>query len=140
MNYSLVFIVLLQKLSSILCLNCSDVRQNNSFGILTKRDSNGSLSHWIYDKNGSEWEIFLTERDGMIEIDGFDDKSVSYDKRMINRFGNYIQEKDELTGEVKNKVSLICYNQINNSSISAISPLMTANLLLFPNICQSIIR
>ena len=117
MNSILVFIVLLQSLSSILCLNCSNVRQNKRFGILTKRDSNGSLSHWIYDKKGREWEFSLIERNEMIDIDGFDDKNTSYDKRMINRFGNYIQEKDELAGEVKNKVSLICYDQINNSSI-----------------------
>ena len=117
MNSILLFIIILQSLSSIVCLECSDVRQSKGFGIFTKRDSNGSISHWIYDKNGKEWQFFLTERNGTINIDGFDDKSVSYDKRMINRFGNYLQEKDRTTGEVKKKVSLICYNQINNSSI-----------------------
>ena len=114
---NLVFIIILQSLSSIQCLNCSDVRQSKGFGILTKSYSNGSLSHWIYDKNGREWEFFLAERNGQIDIDGFHNKSASYDKRMNNRFGNYIEEKDRLTGEVKERVSLICYNLIHNFTI-----------------------
>ena len=105
-----IFIIILQSLYSVLCLNCSDVTQSNGFAIFNKRDSNGNLSHLIYDKNGKEWQFFLTDSNGTIEISGFDNESTTYDNRMNNRFGNYMQNYPE-------RISLMCYNEINSSSI-----------------------
>ena len=39
--FAILLLIILQSLSSVLCLNCSDVRQSNGFGIFMKRDPNG---------------------------------------------------------------------------------------------------
>ena len=114
MNPILVSIVILHNVSSVLSLECSDVRQSKGFGILTKRTLNGGHSHWISNKNGSEWEMHLNETKEQMFIERFDEKSVLYDKRMVNRFGYYllIQTFNPII-----KVSQMCYYDINNSSI-----------------------
>ena len=103
MNPILFFICILQCLSSILCLNCSNVRQTSGFGVYVKRDLNGGRSYWIYDKNGSEWEFFLTESNGQMEIKDFSNTTNSYDKRWAIRFGNNIEQLND-------RVSQMCYN------------------------------
>ena len=88
------------------------MRQSKGFGIITKRDSNGGHSHWIYNKNGREWEIYLNETERQMFINGFDKTNVFYDKQMVNRFGNYIQRLNSIE-----RISQMCYYEINNSSI-----------------------
>ena len=114
---NLVLLILLQSMSSVLCLNCSNVRQSNGFGIYVRRDLNGGRSYWIYDRNGKEWEMYLKETDEQIDIDGFQGNSVAYDKQMVNRFGNYMHNYLKGQRIVIDRVSYICYNPINSSLI-----------------------
>ena len=115
MNF--ILFILLQNLSSVLCLNCFDVRQSKGFGIFVRRDKNGGRSYWIYDRNGKEWEMYLKEKDEQIDIDGYEDKSVAYDEQMVNRFGNYMHNYLKGQRIVMDRVSYICYNPINSSLI-----------------------
>ena len=92
MNPILVFFVILQSLSSILCFNCSDVTQNNKLGVYVRRDRESRHSYWIYDRNGSEWRFYFEETNGEMDIDRYDDKTVGY-QGITNRFGNYIYYK-----------------------------------------------
>ena len=92
MNPILVFFVILKSLSSILCLNCSHVRQSNELGVYVRRDREGGHSYWVYDRNGSEWEMHLKETNGEMDIDGYDDKTVGY-QGITNRFGTYFYYK-----------------------------------------------
>ena len=84
----LILLFILQSLSSVLCLNCSDVRQSNGFGIYLWRHPNGGRIHWIYDKNGREWKFNLTEKNGQMDIERFDE-SFEYRRREVYRFSNY---------------------------------------------------
>ena len=88
----LIFIIL-QSLSSVLCLNCSDVKQSNGLGVYVKRNWSHGRSYWLYDRNGSEWRFYLEESNGQIEMN-FDDQTFSYDPRIVNRFSNYFDYKD----------------------------------------------
>ena len=67
-------LIILRSLSSVLCLNCSDLRQSKGLGIYVRRDREGGHSYWVYDRNGSEWEMHFKETDGEMDIDGYDDK------------------------------------------------------------------
>ena len=110
MNQILLFISLSLSLSSVLCIDCSDVEQSKEFGVYLRRDANGGRSYWVYDKNGREWQFFLNKVNRQMKIERFDDKSVSYDKRMVNRFSNYMNQNGE-------RVLQMCYIGINRSSI-----------------------
>ena len=88
----LLFIVL-QSLSSVLCLNCSVVRQSNGLGVYVKRNWSHGRSYWLYDRNGSEWRFYLEETNGQIEMN-FNDQTFIYDPRIVNRFSNYFDYKD----------------------------------------------
>ena len=59
-----------------------------------RRDKNGGRSYWVYDKNGSEWEFNITEKNGQMDIDHIDDKTFSYDRTIVNRFSNYFAYKN----------------------------------------------
>ena len=91
----ILLIIILQSLSSVLCLNCSDVKQSNGFGIYVKRDLNGGRSYWVYDRNGNEWQFYLKEINGQMEIDNFDLEVHHYDGNMTIRFGNYAQFRSD---------------------------------------------
>ena len=110
MNRILLFIVLLQSLSSVLCLNCSEVRQSKRLRIYTLREEKpiGSRSYWIYDINGREWQLYLTESNGQLDIDRFDNKSFKFHKDSVNRFSNYISTS----------LLQLCYNSIDTSLIA----------------------
>ena len=83
-----ILLFILQSLSSVLCLNCSDVRQSNGFGIYVKRETKGGRSYYIYDKNGREWKFNLTEKNGEMDIEKFDE-SFGYTREKVKRFSNY---------------------------------------------------
>ena len=86
----ILLLIILRSLSSVLCLNCSDVRQSNELGVYVRRDRNGGRSYWVYDRNGSEWRFYLEERDGQMDINRFDDNIFSDDRRIVKRFSNYL--------------------------------------------------
>ena len=105
-----IFLFILQSLSSVLCLNCSDVRQSNDFGIYVRREPNGSQINWIFDKNSKQWKFNLTEKNGQMEINGFDDKTYNYSKTVTNQFSNYIELE-----QLKQSVSYNCYIYMNSN-------------------------
>ena len=87
---AILLLIILQSLSSVLCLNCSYVKESNGMGVYVRRDRNGGQSYWIYDRNGSEWQFHLEEKNGQMGIKEFEDEIFSYDRNIINRFSNYV--------------------------------------------------
>ena len=90
---AVLLLIILQSLSSVLCLKCTDLRQNNGLGVHVKRDEISDRSYWLYDRNGSEWRFTVEEINGKTDID-FDNKTVSYDRTIVNRFSNYFEYED----------------------------------------------
>ena len=115
-----ILLFILQSLSSVLCLNCSDVRQSNGFGIYVWRYSNGGRYYYIYDKNGKHWKFNLTEKNGEMEIERFDE-SFEYTREKVKRFSNYfnhgrlVGNEYSLAYNCKIKIDtnrIICHTQI----------------------------
>ena len=117
-------LIILLSLSSGLCLDCSDVKQSNGFGVHVTRDPNGKRSHWIYDKNGKEWELYLKEKNGMMDIDLFGNETFTYDRDKVNRFSNSFQfsaDSDPVAYKCEVSDSMLCWigghrvtKQLNN--------------------------
>ena len=90
----LILLFILQSLSAVLCLNCSDVRRSNGFGVYTRRKPNGERSYWIYDRNGREWKFNLKETNGRMDIESIGNESLDYGLRVVNRFSNHFEYGD----------------------------------------------
>ena len=105
-----ILLFILQSLSAVLCLNCSDVRKSKGFGIYTRRKPNGERSNWIYDKNGREWKFNLKEKNGEMVIESIGKESLDYGLRVENRFSNYFEYG-------KLSVAYNCYIPINSHRI-----------------------
>ena len=109
----ILLLIILQSLSSVLCLNCSDVRQSIGFGVYTRREPNGSRSYWISNKKGSEWELYLNESNGQIDIERISDET-HYDNRTgIIRFSNFVQFQQFF-------VSYNCHSYVKPMSLNSI--------------------
>ena len=93
--FAILLLIILRSLPSVLCLNCSDVRQSNELGVYVRRHTNANRTYWVYDRNGKEWEFNITEKNGQMDIDHIDNKTFSYDRTIVNRFSNYFAYKNK---------------------------------------------
>ena len=105
-----ILLFILQSLSSVLCLNCSDVRQSNGFGIYVKRETKGDRINWIYDKNGKEWKLNLTEKNREMDIESIGNETLEYALRAMIRFSNYIRFE-----HLKQTVSYNCHIRMDRN-------------------------
>ena len=93
---TILLFIILQSLSSVQSLNCSDVRQSNGFGLYVRREPNGSRSYWIHNKKGSEWELYLNETNGLIDIERISNES-GHDRSVTIGFSNFVRFKHSST-------------------------------------------
>ena len=56
-----------------------------------RREPNGSRSYWIHNKKGSEWELYLNESNGQIDIERISDEIHHYNQNVTVRFSNFVQ-------------------------------------------------
>ena len=89
--FAILLLIILQSVSSGLCLNCSDVMPSKGFGVYVWREPNGTRSYWIYDKNKSEWELYLNESNGQIDIERISDERRYDNRKGMIRFSNFVQ-------------------------------------------------
>ena len=70
-----LLLIILQSLSSGLCLNCLEVKQSNDLGIYVRREPNRTRSYRILDWMLKECKLYLNETNGQMNIESVSEKS-----------------------------------------------------------------
>ena len=90
--FAILLLIILQSLSSGLCLNCYEVKQTKDMGIFVRREPNGTRSYRILDWMLKEWKLYLNETNGQMDIERVSDESqrnLHYGRKLL--FTNFVQ-------------------------------------------------
>ena len=95
--FAILLLIILQSLSSGLCLNCPEVKKRNNLGVYVRREPNGTRSYLIIDRMGKEWKLYLNKTNGQIDIESVSEESqrnFHYGRKLLFTNFVYFQHSD----------------------------------------------